>query len=217
MPQALIDATIDLHAERIDPAAWKARIQAREPYRLYPKAHPDAEGHQRLACPATAGKVHCPLKPPLDPTHPRRHLLPLVDPLPSPVARPKICKQGSITQSPEAGAKHAQDLDYASPQWVRIYFRLRNSVEGINGFAKDPAHEAIEAAGTRRIRGIAAQSLLLAFQLHHTNTRKIANWLDTLPGLDGTPPRRRPTRRRKTKPITAWTPAGYLTALPEAA
>ncbi len=161
--------------------------------------------------------MHCPLKPHLDPDHPRRHLLPVVDPQPAPVGRPKICRQTGITQSPEAGAKHAQDLDYGGPEWTRVYFRLRNSVEGVNGFAKDPAHEAIEAAGSRRIRGIAAQSVLLAFQLHHANTRKIAGWLDTLPGEDGTPPRRRPTRRRKTKPLGDWTPIGYLTALPQAA
>jgi hypothetical protein len=136
---------------------------------------------------------------------------------PSPVGRPKICKQESITIPPEAGAKHAQDLAYGSEEWAKIYFRLRNSVEGTNGYAKDPVHEAIEAGATRRIRGIAPTSILLAFQLHHTNTRKLATWADTLEGANGEPPRRRPTRRRKSKPLGTWTPAGHLdTALQSA-
>jgi hypothetical protein len=121
-----------------------------------------------------------------------------------------ICRQDSITIPPEAGAKHAQDLPYGGQDWDRTYHRLRNSVESINGFAKDGNHEAIEDGGTRRIRGIAAQSILLAFQLHHANTRKISTWLDTLPGQKGAPPRRRTTRRRRTKPLSTWTPVGHL-------
>ena len=219
-PRPLIDATADLHAEQIDKDSWAARITARAPYRLYPKQAPDQEGHRRLCCPASAGKVHCPLKPATLPTGAVQRRVPLADPEPSPVGPPVICRQDSITIPPEAGAKHAQDLPYGSSDWARTYHRLRNSVESINGFSKDANHEAIEAAGTRRIRGIAAQSILLAFQLHHANTRKITTWLDTLPGQDGAPPRRRTTRRRRTKPPghldTGRTPrpdpAGRLTA-----
>jgi hypothetical protein len=133
-----------------------------------------------------------------------------VEPAPSPVGLPKICRQESITIPPEAGAKHAQDLAYGSPEWAKIYFRLSNSVEGLNGYAKDPVHEAIEAGATRRIRGIAPASILLAFQLHHVNARKLATWADTLDGPNGEPPRRRPTRRRKSRPLGTWTPAGHL-------
>ncbi|MBR7831723.1 hypothetical protein KDL01_00540 [Actinospica durhamensis] len=211
MPEPLIEATTDLHEQRIDPETWRYRIAARAPYRLVPKQAPDTEGFGRHQCPAAAGRVHCPLKPPLPPDHPKRHLLPIVDPAPSPVGPPKICRQDSITIPPEAGAKHAQDLAYGGEEWAKIYFRLRNSVEGINGFAKDPVHEAIEAGATRRIRGIAPASILLAFQLHHVNTRKLATWADTLEGENDEPPRRRPTRRRKSKPLGTWTPAGHLT------
>ena len=83
-------------------------------------------------------------------------------------------------------------------------------MESINGFSKDPVHEAIEAGATRRIRGIAPASILLAFQLHHANTRKLATWANTLEGANGEPPRRRPTRSRKSKPLGTWTPAGHL-------
>ncbi len=71
------------------------------------------------------------------------------------------------------------------------YFRLRNSVEGINGFAKDRLQERLEDADTLRIRGIAAQTLLLAFQLAHANRRKLASWADAI-ALGGERPRRRP-------------------------
>jgi hypothetical protein len=175
-----------------------------------PEQAPDAEGFQRHQCPAAAGRVHCSLKPPLPPDQPKRHQLPVIAPAPSPVGPPKICRQGSITIPPEAGAKHAQDLAFGSAEWAKIYFRLRNSVEGINGFAKDPVHEAIEAGATRRIRGIAPASIPLAFQLHHANRRKLATWADTLEGESGEPPRRRPTRRRTSKPLGTWTPAGHL-------
>ena len=144
-PPPLIEATADLHNELIEPEDWQHRISARAPYRLVPKQAPDPEGFQRHQCPAAAGRVHCPLKPPLPADHPKRHLLPIVDPAPSPVGPMKICRQDSITIPPEAGAKHAQDLAYGSPTWDRVYHRLGNSVESINGFSKDSVHEDIEA------------------------------------------------------------------------
>ncbi|MEU5417838.1 hypothetical protein [Streptomyces sp. NPDC020667] len=209
IPRPLIDATADLHAQWIDGATWARRIAARAPFRLMAKQHPDAEGHQRLMCPASAGKLQCPLKPSSLGTRPH---LPLADPEPTPAGPQTVCRQHSITVEPQAGAQHRQDLDYGSPTWQQTYFRLRNSVEGFNGFAKDPAHEAIEQAGRRRIRGIAAQTFLLAYQLAHANQRKLTRWLDTLPA-PGQRPRRRPTRRRPTKPLGTWTPTGHLTTV----
>ena len=43
----------------------------------------------------------------------------------------------------------------------------------MNGFIKDGAREAIDDAERRRIRGVAAQSVLVAFQLLAANIRKI--------------------------------------------
>ncbi|MFF0012785.1 hypothetical protein [Streptomyces sp. NPDC005374] len=139
MPKPLINATIDLHAERIDRETWIRLIAARRGYRLMPKQNADADGYQRMMCPAEAGKAQCSLKP---------HTMGR-----GPV---KVCRQHAITIGPEAGAKQWQSLEYDGPQWQKIYFRLRNSVEGYNGYAKNPLAEAIEAAGSRRIRGIAA-------------------------------------------------------------
>ncbi|MFJ5530311.1 hypothetical protein [Streptomyces sp. NPDC093261] len=120
-----------------------------------------------------------------------------------------MCRQRTITISPEAGAKHWQALEYGSPEWQKVYFRLRNSVEGYNGYAKNHLAEGIESAGSRRIRGIAAQTILLAFQLAHANRRKIRKWLDTL-ALNSERPRRRTHHRRKTKEPRSWTPTGHL-------
>ncbi|MEU0392532.1 hypothetical protein ABZ208_07130 [Streptomyces sp. NPDC006208] len=47
------------------------------------------------------------------------------------------------------------------------------SLEGFNGYANSPLAETIEAGGSRRIRGITAGTVLLAFPLAHANRRKI--------------------------------------------
>ncbi|MEV7393825.1 hypothetical protein [Streptomyces sp. NPDC091215] len=206
MPDPLINATIDLHAERIDRETWVQLIAARRGYRLMPKQNADDEGYQRMMCPADAGKAQCTIK---QHTMGRGIHLPLIDPEPSPVGPLKICRQKAITVSPEAGAKHWQALEYGGPEWQKVYFRLRNSVEGYNGYAKNPLAEGIESAGSRRIRGIAAQTILLAFQLAHANRRKIRKWLDTL-ALGGERPRRRTHHRRQTKERKTWTPTGHL-------
>ena len=185
---------------------WAAAITARTAYQLAGKGHPDPEGHQRLTCPATAGKLACPFKPASlgAPTH-----LPRVDPAPTPHGPPPLCAQHSITMAPEHGARFAQTHPYGSQEWQHFYFRLRNSSEGMHGFLKDDAAEALQRAGGRRVRGIAGQTLLAAFQLAHANTRKITSWLDSLPQGEHDRPRRR-VRRRPTRPLGSWTPAGHL-------
>ncbi|MFC1407591.1 MULTISPECIES: hypothetical protein [Streptacidiphilus] len=202
MPKPLISATADLIAEIIDKETWVKRIAARTAYRLMPKELPDAEGHQRMMCPAEAGRAQCPLKPH---TMGRGIHLPLVDPEPIPTGVRKICRQRSITVPPESGANLWQPLEYGGIDWQRVYFRLRNSIEGGNGHAKDLLNEDIESAGTRRIRGIAAQGILLAFQLAHANLRKLANWAAAV-ALNDERPHQRPSRHRQTKDLGSWTP-----------
>ncbi|MFI1729121.1 hypothetical protein ACH40E_07765 [Streptomyces acidicola] len=207
MPEELKEATKDLINEKIDKQTWINRIRARAAYLFMPKQRPDAEGYRRVMCPAEANRTQCSLKAY---TLGRGIHLPLIDPAPSPAGSPSCCSQKTVTVPPEAGANLWQPLQYGSEAWQRVYFRLRNSVEGINGFAKDTLYERLEDAGTRRIRGIAAQTLLLAFQLAHANRRKLRAWADSI-ALHDDRPRRRPTRRRKTKPLGTWTPRGYVT------
>jgi hypothetical protein len=214
MPAQLIEVSRDLnrpdtHPNKIDKETWRNRINARRPYLLPAKGKLDDEGHQRRMCPVSAGKIQCPLKPSSLGTDPK---LPLVNPVPSPVGPPRICTQTSITIAPEHGTKHWQTHPYGSAEWQKIYGTLRNSTEGMNGYAKNDSHEAIERTQSHRVRGIAAQTILLAFQLAHTNRRKINAWLDTLPDANGTPRRRK--RRRTTLPLETWTPKGYLDQTP---
>ncbi|MFJ4011006.1 hypothetical protein [Streptomyces sp. NPDC090026] len=207
MPQPLKDATKDLIGKKIDKQTWINRIRQRTTYLFMPKQRADAEGHRRMMCPAEANRGQCSLKPY---TLGRGIHLPLIDPAPSPVGSPTACTQRTITLPPEAGAQLWQPLQYGTAEWQRVYFRLRNAIEGMNGFSKDPLYERLESGGTRRIRGIAAQAILLAFQLAHANKRKLATWAGSI-ALHGNQPHRRPTRRRKTKPLGTWTPEGYLT------
>ncbi|MFE7468659.1 hypothetical protein ACFU6R_31760 [Streptomyces sp. NPDC057499] len=206
IPEALITTTSDLLNKKIDKHTWRARVDARASYRLRPKAAPDHRGARRMLCPAagTRPTVACPAK--------RRSLgrdprLPLIDITPTPTGPPEICRRESLTFARDIGIRHWQELDHGRPLWVHHYFRLRNRVEHFNGYAKD--HEAIERSRTRRIRGIAAQSLLLAFQIAHANHRKLSSWLDTLQ-THHQPARRRPSNRHKLSNPHRWTPGGYL-------
>jgi ferric-dicitrate binding protein FerR (iron transport regulator) len=89
---------------------------------------------------------------------------------------PKICRQTAITTPPDTGARYRQDLPYGSPAWHARYATLRNTIEGLNGYAKDPAHQALSQPARRRVRGIAAQSLFTALLLIAANIRKIRSW-----------------------------------------
>ena len=65
-------------------------------------------------------------------------------PCPVPGGAARICTQDSVTIAPEQGAKDYQSLVHGSAEWARVYFNLRNSVEGVDGFAKDPAVASLE-------------------------------------------------------------------------
>ncbi|MGW2746021.1 hypothetical protein [Streptomyces sp. NPDC001450] len=60
-------------------------------------------------------------------------------------------------------------------------------------------HERLESGGTRRIRGIAAQAILVAFQLAHANKRKLAAWADAIT-LNGDHPAAVPTDAARPNP-----------------
>ncbi|OLT33043.1 hypothetical protein BJF82_11675 [Kytococcus sp. CUA-901] len=81
--------------------------------------------------------------------------------------------------STRTGAKYAQsmDLPYGSPEHARTYNALRQTQEGIHGFAKDDAKEALASAGRRRVHGKAAQSIFAEFILAAANLRKIRRFL----------------------------------------
>jgi hypothetical protein len=173
MPEPLITATAALRDHAITRELYDQQITARTAYQLKRKDSPDTDGYQRLTCPAlgTHPGLICPLRQAsLSPRDGRPKVLQPPD------KPPRICRQTAITIPPDAGARYRQDLPYASPAWHARYATLRNTIEGLNGYAKDPAHQALAQPGRRRIRGIAACSLFTALLLMAANIRKIRAW-----------------------------------------
>ena len=173
LPGPLITATTGLRGHAITRDLYDQQITARRPYQLKRKDGPGADGYQRLACPAAGHhpRLICPLRQAsLSPRDGRPKVL---QPPPEP---PRLCTQTAITIAPDIGARYRQDLPYGSPAWHARYATLRNTIEGLNGYAKDTAHQALAQPARRRVRGIAAQSIFTALLLIAANIRKIRAW-----------------------------------------
>jgi hypothetical protein len=173
LPEPLITATTWLRSHATTRELYDQQIAARAYYQLKHKDGPDADGYQRLSCPAlgTHPGLICPLRrTSLSPRDGRPKV-----PRP-PQEPPRLCRQTAITIAPDIGARYRQDLPYGSPAWHARYATLRNTIEGLNGLLKDTAHEALAAPARRRIRGIAACSLFTALLLMAANIRKIRAW-----------------------------------------
>ena len=214
MPEPLINATRDFRDKKIDEDIHRARIEERRRYRIRMKGVPDDEGHVRMMCPAAKPEpsVRCALKPASEGGNGRvRTRIPVTDILAA--DPPKICTQESITLPPVEGAKFLQELAHETPEWRAHYALLRSSNEGMNGFVKDGAREAVDDAERRRIRGVAAQSVLVAFQLLAANIRKIERFL-TNRAIEAKKVRRLPSRRR-TKSLQKWGPAPTTVVVPD--
>ena len=192
LPGPLITATTGLRDHAITRDLYDQQITARRPYQLKRKDGPGADGYQRLSCPAT-GKhpgLICPLRQAsLSPRDGRPKVL---QPPPEP---PRLCTQTAITIAPDTGARYRQDLPYGSPAWHACYATLRNTIEGLNGYAKDTAHQALAQPARRRVRGIAAQSIFTALLLIAANIRKVRAWR-ALTARDKTRITQRARRRR---------------------
>ena len=201
LPGPLITATTRLRDHAITRDLYGQQITARCPYQLKRKDGPDADGYQRLSCPAT-GKhpgLICPLRQAsLTPRDGRAKVL---QPPPKP---PRTRTQTAITIAPDTGARYRQDLPYGSPAWHKTYATLRNTIEGLNGYAKDPAHQALAQPARRRVRGIAAQSIFTALLLIAANIRKIRAWR-TLTASDKARTTLRARRRRASLSTTSQT------------
>lgn len=207
MPVSLISATIDHRSGRIDEQLWQQRIHARQSYRLRPKGRPDSEGHVRMLCPAAGARptARCELKP----KSMSRHWLgnTQIELESAHIAHPpKVCRQQSITVAPSATDRYGQHLAYGSDLWHSTYAMLRNINEGANGIIKDGGNEALDDPERRRIRGPAAQSVIVAFLIYAMNLRMIDTFV-ALAVVDENGTLRKPRRRRrKTEPIQSYLP-----------
>ena len=204
IPKKLIDATLDFREKQIDKAAFAGCLEERWKYHARQKGQPDPEGHMRLQCPAASRPLaRCELKPKsitLD-TQGRLHIHVHADLAASP---PPSCTQESVMVPPSAGAKFRQPLLFGSAEWKKTYNSIRNTNEGMNGFVKDSAFEALGDPLRRRIHGRAAQTVLVALQLMAANVRKIRKFRFDV-RLEKPGKRPRPRRRRSTS-IEAWRP-----------
>ena len=109
------------------------------------------------------------------------------------------------TNTSSSTAKLGQELLHNSEEWHAHYATLRNSIEGFNGFIKDGAHEALDRRERRRVHGVAAQSVFVAFLAFAANLRKIATFLAEVAAVETGKVRRLP-RRRQTRSIETWRP-----------
>jgi len=96
-------------------------------------------------------------------------------------------------------------LLFGSDEWQDVYATLRSSIEGMNGFIKDGAKEAIDVPERRRIRGVAPQSLFVAILLCAANFRKIDGFL-ALATAEAAGTVRRLPKRRRTRSLGQWLP-----------
>jgi hypothetical protein len=196
MPIPLVEATLDLRVRKtIDVATWKQRIAQRTKYLLKPTERTDADGHTPMRCPAVgkSATVDCALRPgtvgvaaggrpmiTLTPTHPGR-----------------ICiNRSSVSFPPTAGAKYAQDLQFGTDEASSLFSSGRNTIEGANAYLKDPNFHALDDSGRRRIRGFAAQYLLVAFLVAAANIRKITTFVANERTETTTTPKVTTSRRR---------------------
>jgi hypothetical protein len=156
----------------------------------------DTAGYRRVGCPATQGKLRCPLRPaslslPVD--HP--------EVLSPPESPPPCCCQRTITVAPEVHAKTAQKHDYPSKAHRKSYAR-RTSAERTFSTAKDPATNDI-GRGWCRVMGTTAVTLFVACLFVVRNDRVVRAFElrqadDERRTAAGLPPR---TRRRRRRPL----------------
>ena len=181
----------DYRAKRITHEVFVARIKARKKFEMVTKQNANVDGiGERLGCRAanhslTAKCHHKPasmeerLSPdrdgnmadnrPADPP-PRRRA---TDGQP-----PTICRVQAVTMKPTDGAKFRQAIPFGTDEHIDLYNRLRQSQEGMHGFVKDEAQEALGSPGRRRIRTKVAQQLIAAFLLAAANVRKIRSFFE---------------------------------------
>jgi hypothetical protein len=195
MPPLLVSATQDLRAGRIDRSLYATRIAARAEWRMSVKAAPDADGYERFSCPASGPRprLACPHRPASITRRDGRTKV-----FAPPELAPTCCSQTSITIAPDVGARHRQRLAFATDEWAARYATCRNTIEGLNGYLKDGAHEALADPSRRRVRGLVAQSIFCALLVIAGNIRKLRAFRDLQTNGEAESVTRRASRRRRT-------------------
>lgn len=154
-------------APAADTAAHDQKTAELARYKLGVHAAEDADGYRRHACPATTGKLRCPLRPAsmtLDRDRPE-----ILTPPEQPQA---CCTQQTITTTPQIAEKTRQKHDYPSAQWRQSYQR-RTAAERLNAAIKNPAVNSISHGWTRQT-GLTPITLWIACLIAVRNQRALA-------------------------------------------
>lgn len=204
-PKALLElGPLPPHASAGDVAAHDAKTTELARYKLGRLSAEDADGYHRVACPALAGKLRCPLRPPsMSLPHDRPEIL-----VP-PEGPPRCCVQQTLTVPPEINAKTTQKHDYPSAAHRRSYAR-RTASERTFSTVKDPATTDIRR-GWCRVMGLTAITLFLAAAFVVRNQRILdafeARQADNAQrAAAGKPPKTRRRRRRTLADLVATAP-----------
>jgi len=160
----------------------------------------DTDGCHRVQCPAAAGKIRCPLRPPsmsLDRDRPE-----ILQPPEDPQA---CCTRQTLPVPPGILAKTGQEHDYPSAAWRRSCARRSGAGRGF-ATAKDTAASDI-ARGWCRLMGLAPLMLFTVTLFAVRNRRILTAWNarqeeNQRRAARGLPPKTR-KRRRKTLAMTA--------------
>jgi hypothetical protein len=185
-------------------AAHDAETAETARYKLGRITRDDADGYHRVACPAAAGKIRCPLRPAsmtLDRDRPE-----ILQPPQHPQA---CCTRQTLTVPPEVTAKTAQKHDYPSAAHRRSYAR-RAAAERAFATAKDPASNDI-SRGWCRLTGLAPLMLAITCLIVVRNQRILTAWNDRQQenarrAAKGLPPKTRRRRRNTLATLAAAPP-----------
>ena len=176
-------------------AAHDAKTAEAARYKLGRLTADDEDGYRRVQCPASAGKIRCPLRAAsmtLDRDRPE-----ILTPPEHPQA---CCVQQTVTVPADVLAKTAQKHDYPSAAWRRSYARRAGAERGF-ATAKDPASNDI-TRGWCRLMGLAPLMLFTVTLLVVRNQRILAAWdarqeENQRRAARGLPPKTRRRRRRR--------------------
>ena len=90
---------------------------------------------------------------------------------------PLICRQHSVSIQKADDLRTSQGFQYKSDEWEDFHWHARNSIEGLNGNAKDDGQESIDSTSRRRVRGFAAAAVFMAILLTTFNLRTITSFI----------------------------------------
>jgi hypothetical protein len=169
-PEALLNlGPLKRGASKEETAAHDARFAELTRYRFSALSAPDADGYQRVVCPAAAGKVRCPHKAAslaLSFEHPS-----VSQP---PKEPPRCCAQVSITVPPQVNEKTRQKHDYAGPAHRASYAR-RTAAERTYASLADPSVGGIRR-GWCRLFGVAKNTLMYTLAVVVRNVRIVESF-----------------------------------------